>query len=138
MVGRGRPRKSDREKSLDGNPGKRPLGGEPIVKGKPTMARGLNDNGKWLWKSVVQSWMGEIDTAQLRVLCETWQLLRVAYREAKNDPTSKETRSQYIAYQQAFDKLASRFGMTPSDRAKIRMPTNQSTDDEQEYFGVVG
>jgi phage terminase small subunit len=55
------------------------------------------------------------------------------------NPTDKDTRVSYINYHQQWAALASRFGMTPSDRAKIRLPSEpQKDDDEQRFFGLIG
>lgn len=138
-MGRGRPRKSDAQKEIEGNPGRRPLGGEVAVKGAPVRPKRMGKEGGWLWNIVVQSWMSEIDTAELIVLCDTWELLCAATRAAKRDPMNPEIRNSYVRYKAEFDKLAARFGLTPADRSKIRTPSEDSGDDkDKKYFGVVG
>lgn len=138
-MGRGRPRKPDSQKRLEGNPGGRPLGGELPAAGKPRVPRGLSDSAKRLAKEIVQSWMGEVDSAQLQVLLETWDLLRGAHQMLKADPTDASARVAYLGYAAHFDRVAAKFGMTPSDRAKIRLPVDRGgDDDEAKYFGVVG
>lgn len=138
-MGRGRPRKSDEQKRLEGNPGRRPLGGEVQAGGKPRRPKQMSKEAGWLWQLVVTQWMGELDTAELIVLCNTWEMLCAATRVAKRDPLDPDASRIYLRYKAEFDKLASRFGMTPADRAKIRVPTeNEGDDRESKYFGVVG
>ena len=138
-MGRGRPRKTDAQKMLEGNPGQRPLGGELQARGSPIRPLRLGKHESWLWSLVVQDWMGEIDTPELITLCETWGMLRRCASRARRDPHDRDTRMNYLAYMAEFNRLASRFGMTPSDRAKIRIPIDQDKgSDEDKYFGVVG
>jgi phage terminase small subunit len=138
-MGRGRPRKSDAQKRLEGNPGKRPLGGEAEAHGTPRRPARMSKEAGWLWNLVVQNWMGELDTAELMTLCDTWELLRAATRKAKRDPCNPELRNSFVRYKGEFDKLAARFGMTPADRAKIRIPSEEKADNKEgKYFGVVG
>ncbi len=138
-MGRGRPRKPDAQKQLEGNPGRRPLGGEAEAKGSPRRPKNMSKDAAWLWTLVVQNWMGELDTAELMTLCDTWELLQAATRAAKQDPIDKGNRLAFAAYKSQFDSLASRFGMTPADRAKIRIqPEPEADTRENKYFGVIG
>lgn len=60
------------------------------------------------------------DEPLLRMLCEVWALYRAAYREASLAPTDQAARSAVVAYAQAMDRLASRFGLSPSERGRLR------------------
>lgn len=87
----------------------------------------------------MQRWMGELDTAELMTLCDTWELLRAATVAAKRDPLDPHKRTAFVQYKAEFDRLGARFGLTPADRAKIRLPAETEGDDrESKYFGVIG
>ena len=135
---RGPFRKPDAVKKLEGNPRHEKLGGELPSPGTPQRPKRLPKEAAWLWDLVAQPWVGELDTAQLITLCETWVLLRAAAKAALKDPLDKNTRCAYVAYKSEFDKLAARFAMTPSDRAKIRVPEPPKQDEDDKFFGVVG
>jgi phage terminase small subunit len=62
------------------------------------------------------------DTPQLTMMCEIWSLYQQALAAAKADPLDKAARHALLGYLAAFDRLACRFGMTPSDRAKLGFP----------------
>jgi phage terminase small subunit len=136
---RGRPRKPDAQKLLEGNPRRERLGGELLADGKPKRPKRMSKDAGWMWDQVAQSWCGEIDTAALIAMCNLWDLRQRTERLLMKNPTDKDTRVSYINYHQQWAALASRFGLTPSDRAKIRLPSEpQKDDDEQRFFGLIG
>ena len=140
-MARGRPRKSLAMHKHEGTyrPERHDNLQEPAVSGKPIRPRGLNYQERWIWDLVAANWMGEIDTAQLRELCQFWSLMHESLKLAKKDPTDSDCRQAAVQYAQQFDRLASKFGLNPRDRAYLAKPRDagkQTTDDE--YFGVVG
>lgn len=113
--------------------------GHAVAKGKPIKPRGLNKNETWLWKLVVQNWTGAIDTAQLRQLCAAWHCFVVAADKARQDPMVPEHRIAFCQYSATFDKLASKFGLNPSDRSRIKVPHGpDGQSDDLRFFGMTG
>lgn len=112
------------------------------MKGSPKKPKGMSYQEKWLWDLVVASWMGEVDSAQLRQLCTLWDLLHSSLKAAKADPIDKDARLAVSQYAAAFDRLAAKFGLNPADRARLNVEPEQEKDEEQrkdeQFFGVVG
>lgn len=82
---------------------------------------------KELYEIILKSDVGcaiqSTDSPALTVLCELFGLLNASVDAARKDPCDRNLRSAVTAYSAAFDRLASRFGMTPSDRDKLQIPT---------------
>jgi P27 family predicted phage terminase small subunit len=96
-----------------------PLAGELL------MPKGMLKEEKWLWSLVVDSFrdagiLAAIDAALLRSACELWNLYRKAFKLAKKDPTDKDARIAVTNYWHAFETAASRLGMNPLDRSRLR------------------
>jgi phage terminase small subunit len=95
--------------------------------GAPEMPRGLDRHAKTLWKFLA----GEAgflvgvarrrDTPALTLLCRTWSLLCRSLDAANEDPLDKNTRVAVTSYSVRVEALFARFGLTPSDRAKLRV-----------------
>lgn len=68
----------------------------------------------------------KLDTALLWSMCEVWSFYRKSADAAKDDPVDKDTRCAVLAYWQAFERAASRCGLTPSDRARLNI-SSEST-----------
>ena len=49
-----------------------------------------------------------------------WGLYRQAVGLAKENPTDMSIRTAVVAYWTGFERAASRFGMSPCDRARLR------------------
>jgi hypothetical protein len=142
---RGRPRKSQQQHHLEGTyrPRNHDLVAEPDASGDPIRPEGLDENGVWLWDLVVTKWMGEIDSAQLEQLCETWSLLKIAIADCKADPRDKNARLTFSAHSQAFNALAGKFGLNPRDRAGLVVAPEHAVKepdgkDKSRFFKTVG
>ena len=70
------------------------------------------------------------DGYALTAMCEAWQLMRESHVLAKQNPTGKGERCSYLGYLKQWESFAARFGLTPSDRTRIRV--NKPTGDELE------
>jgi phage terminase small subunit len=95
--------RAERRPDLVPNPG-----GEPV---RPTH---LNDVGFALWDDVVPKLIElniatALDQYQLEAMCEWWQFYKAGY----------DVREKVKAFQE-FSALAAKFGMTPSDRRKLK------------------
>jgi phage terminase small subunit len=99
----------------------------------------------WLWDGPVEERIeagvvGASDGPMAWSMCELWGLYRGAVVEAKKDPINKEARIAVTGYWHAFEVAASRFGMNPSDRSKLRMDAPKASDPKGKgrFFKVVG
>jgi len=64
--------------------------------------------------------LGELDTAVLWSACEMWELYRQVMDKAKLDPINADNRIAVTAYWQKFEVAASRLGLNPSDRQRLK------------------
>ncbi|MAT71351.1 MAG: hypothetical protein CMJ58_17715 [Planctomycetaceae bacterium] len=90
-----------------------------------------------LWTLVATTrtaWLSESDAPALKSLCECWSLRQRAYAALADDATDKLARCAFTAYQQCFDRLAARFGLTPSDRARLGEKTEDAFDPAAKYL----
>lgn len=102
-------------------------------KGKPEMPEGMDDVATEHWRYVIElqaEWVDVIDGPALRVMCETWSLLRTTIDLAKYCPENKEIRCAVNSYVQQWERLAAKFGMTPADRAKFRKKSTETVRDK--------
>lgn len=67
------------------------------------------------------------DSPMLVLLCETWGLCLSSLKQVQASPTDKVARTAFVSYSQLFDRLACRFGLTPADRARLRLPSAGKT-----------
>jgi hypothetical protein len=63
------------------------------------------------------------DSPSFALLCETWALLAKSTRAVRRKPTCAKARSAFIQYATLFDRLASKFGLDPSSREKLPLPS---------------
>ena len=81
----------------------------------------------------------EADVESLIAMAECWAALRSATEAIRQDPLDKGNRIAFLSYNEAFSKWASKFGLTPSDRAKVTIvPVDKNAPDEDPekvYFG---
>ena len=102
-----------------------------------------------LWDQVVgrlassQS-TSDLDTASLHAMCLWWQrfldLNAKATEFAWDDERAEMYENRAIKAWRAFDRIASRFGMTPADRAKLKSnpKDEQKKANPLESLGIVG
>jgi hypothetical protein len=62
----------------------------------------------------------ETDSPLFAAMIQTWGLYQNAYHRAKQNADDKSLRSAVVQYLSVFERLASRFGMSPTDRPKLR------------------
>lgn len=70
------------------------------------------------------------DQESLELLCRTWDALC----DCPPDPADKDTMASWKTLFSAWCQLSSRFGLTPSDRAKI-FSGRPAEDKDAEFFG---
>lgn len=93
------------------------LGGEPLRK-----PDGLPEAAGWLWDEVTTrraAWLCGSDAASLRTLCMAFHFMRTSETVLMIDPADKMARCAWTAYAAIFTSLGARFGLTPSDRARL-------------------
>ena len=102
----------------------------PAVEGVPAKPRGLSKAAASLWDLIVPEMIEtgivkSLDTASLTALCEMWGFYRQSVEVAKEDPISKDARIAVTSYFAAFERMASRFGMTPDARERLTISDEQ-------------
>jgi len=100
----------------------------PLAAAMPERPAGLDSDAAWLWDFLladpafaanVNRW----DTPLLTTLCRVWSLVCRAQTEAAKQPLDRDARIALTQYVSTFDSLAARFGLSPSDRQRMRIET---------------
>ena len=148
----GRPRKPTKLKIVQGNPGKRKLPeNEPQpTLGIPTRPGWLSPEAKREWNRVVAELdaiglLATVDRALLTAYCECWgQYVDAVKALRKAGSMTFETDKGYIAQRpeigiakamvEKMMQLSTRFGFTPSDRAKMVAPQVHEEDPFAEFL----
>lgn len=98
--------------------------------GRPVKPRGLSKAESWAWRFIVNDLdrltvARRLDTPALTALCVWWaRYTENAAELAKHLPTDPAYYRLLIQMQmcwKTFDALASKFGLSPSDRTRIRL-----------------
>jgi len=101
------------------------------MEGTPVMPEWLDDDAITLWNAVVPDLATAgvakaADSHMLAAMCDAWSMYLAARVIAHEHPNDKDSRLNYVAYYNAFSSVASRFGLTPSDRARLNIkPANE-------------
>lgn len=139
---RGRPAKPLSEHELAGTTNRsihvRPSIAKQTASGNMTAPpEGLDAHALELWTLVATTraaWLSESDAPALKALCECWSLRQRAYAALEADATEQTARTAFVAYQQSFERLAARFGLTPSDRARLGEKTTEEDDPAAKFL----
>lgn len=107
---------------------------QPTAGGELIRPTGLGQHGLRLWNSVIEfvesTGAGECDTECLAGMCRWYQQFRVIYDRLQklkpDDPRHRELLYTAAAAWRAFADMASRFGLTPADRAKLKHGVDES------------
>ncbi len=108
----------------------------PIVK-----PAGLSPEASATWDTLAEQLrlvLRPSDATALAMLAEFVCLYRKALKAAQKKPASKDARIAVVSYAATFDRLAARFGMTPSDRQRIPEAQKPAEPDEFEQFLAKG
>lgn len=103
----------------------------------PPMPQGMDNTARAMWRSVVSTrgdWLAESDASALRSLCEAWALRCKCQKLVQADPTDKLKRTAFVQYHQECLKLFARFGMTPTDRARLGEQSAEEIDPAAEFI----
>lgn len=126
----GRPRKPTEKHVRDGTLRKDRHGSrtkQPKFDGEPERPAGLSADARKHWETIVPALIAQgvaksIDAPALAAMCEQWGEYCAAKRLKVYDLKEKRQRQMLInAALRAWRDLAARFGMTPTDRAKIEV-----------------
>lgn len=143
MCPAGRPPKPTALRVLQGNPGHRPL-----PKGEPKPVATMPARPEWLLPEAKREWsrlapqlvrlgvLTEIDRVPFAMLCQAWGRYQRSQRrldeiERIGAAGSLEHRREVMIEARYFAEvaaLAGRFGLTASDRARLRLPEEKPVD----------
>lgn len=103
--------------------------GEPIAKGLPVKPKGLPKLASENWDFIVPHLVGmgvakEADTEALEEMCRLHALKARFHKEIFHKGKDGSF-NKYLNASKQWLQLASRFGMTPADRARIDIRTNE-------------
>ena len=102
--------------------GQKPIATPPDTATLPDKPSGLDSDASAMWDLVTKhrtAWIDEADGPALLSLCECWSLRCRANAALKADATNKDARIAYVQYQQSFERMLSRFGLSPVDRERL-------------------
>lgn len=142
MTARGRPRKPLPERLLEGSY-RADRHGNPdevwLPDGLPTMPDWLDGDAKLLWQSLLpelkkRGVATEVDAAELAGMCDWWARYRQAAR-ALNELNPKDEGYYSLSMLcgmawKNFSAASAKFGLNPSDRAKLRLEATPKSEDE--------
>jgi phage terminase small subunit len=140
----GRPRKPTAEKEYEGNPGKRTLDSDDFVPdGVPIKPVGLSRLALWHWDLVVSQLVAKrvataVDTPSLIAMCCAWarwkeQEDKLALEQDDGD-IQYRTSVLWVMFLKQYSSLASKFGLTPVDRAGLVLGNGKSGNNPLEQF----
>lgn len=124
---RGRPPKPSAEKKLNGNPGRRPLNEqEPAATGDPIKPSWLDEEASSFWDSVVPRLvtMGvakEADSELLAAMSRWWSIWRSCDKLLVGGILEWKVVCTASAAWKQFSAIASKFGLNPSDRQRLKV-----------------
>lgn len=107
----------------------------PHPEGKPKRPSKMKKDAAWLWDNhvakLVESGVATaIDAPQLWRMCDCWHELRRCWAELEKTQPVEKDYYRYLLQSQMlekmFDSIASRFGLTASDRMRIKITNTES------------
>lgn len=90
-----------------------------------------------VWDYVVatrSNWLAPSDRMALEHLCDLWVLRTEALTRYRADANSREARTAFRDWSAMFVQVASRFGLTPSDRARLGEEVTENNDTVAEFL----
>jgi phage terminase small subunit len=98
----------------------------------------IGEDGKWLWNLTIQNLpegvLREQDAAKLEMMCVSWECYRKLILRMQIDDDPKLI-SKLKNLADLIDKLGKQFGMSPLDRACLKVePVNQAVDPFAEFL----
>jgi phage terminase small subunit len=140
----GRPRKSTADHERDGTlRHDRHFGRlrEPKFSGAPKRPRGLRGEAKKFWDSIVPQLVAkgvakQIDAPALEVMSLAWAEFKASVSVKAGSDLDDMRRRQLLAagWQRMWQGVAAKFGLTPSDRAKLEVEMGGDLSNPFEQF----
>lgn len=133
----GRLRKPTAQKIYEGNPGKRKIVADDFEpEGVPVKPQGMSPSASWLWDFLVPELVEKgiakrCDTPALIGLCVWWGRYQAAESALAADGVDQFDERLVNAASKAwaaFERMAARFGLTPSARAGLKLDANKKPD----------
>lgn len=140
---RGRPAKSIAQHRADGTYREDRHGEraaiEDALDGKLERPKHLDGEAKKHWDLVVAqlkdaSIAKAIDQVSLLAMCEAWALYRKCYPLLMDNPFDKDLRITTYTALDRWNYFAQRFGLTPADRSKLKVESEEEAVDPFEHF----
>ena len=137
MADRGRPPKPRDVKIFEGNRSKRDLDYvEPVASGLPIKPVDLDGMAAELWDRLIDSLVaygaGESDSDRIAGMCRWWALYKHYTSLLPGAEKEFSTLIMSATCWKQFEGLASKFGLSPADRAKLgHKPAEKDAVDEQ-------
>ena len=105
--------------------------------GLPPKPRGMTKAAAKCWDHIIETrsdWIADSDGLALQHMCEVWSLRQDAVKRLKADPHNKDARCALRDWSQIFMSVAGRFGLTPSDRAKLGEEIADGKDNAADFI----
>lgn len=104
----------------------RHAGGAPVIAGDVVKPDFLDPVASDFWdrlapKLIAVNVLTPADVESLQSCCDVWALWRKTHFMLMEDPTDKDTRIAASTYLGLFNAIAARFGLNPSDRARLKI-----------------
>lgn len=141
MPGRGRPRKSAKQKIEEGKilRNERDLGQLDTydAEGKVICPRGLTDRQKKIWKTLSsnlpEGLIGARDSAAMDEMMRWYGVYDALMAQLVDDPTNAQLMNATSKAFTHFVKIAETYGWTPRDRGQIKVPPNAAKKEEDPF-----
>ncbi len=86
----------------------------------------LSEDESWFWDQLMTTGHVAVsDVPMALTACQLWGLFQGAVKVAKEAPLDKDARLAVSGYGATLAQLASRFGMTPTDRSVLGIVTDR-------------
>ena len=111
----------------------------PQALGMPIKPSDLDDVAGALWDTLTPQLfeskvVAEIDSTVLGEMCRIYSLYVAARKLAEQSPADKDIRIAVLGYWQAFERLASKFALSPGDRMRLKVVPPEAEDDDEPEF----
>lgn len=132
----GRNRKPASQKQIEGNRSRRPIPKDWAAEGAPTCSAKLPARAKAHFSAICEALVPcgvvrQTDGWALEAMARLWERFLLAIERMDDDAACKIVAKWSL--------MASKFGLTPSDRQKLIIDASSSPDEiEERYFKVTG
>lgn len=111
---------------------------EPEPLGALKMPKGLDADAKWFWtqhiEQVSANGAGGGDMAIFTSACSWWSLYRLAEKAIREGDDDYRTFIKLSMAWKNWERAASRLGLSPTERAKLRVPDKPKDTGKSKHF----